>query len=543
MTNGLQEVPLFHHLSALILDATWLKSYVAATLLSIVEALEVALLATGTEGELQEVKKHQQVHSILMKGGSNLGSIKPGSVEAGSIKAGPIKPGSVEAGPIEAGSIEAGPIKADSIQAGCSKAGPVKAGPIKAYRPYNTDAVMPFDVDQHTSDNKTVAKVMFKSPHARTVSIQIMCVHGDFSNPLSVHYKTEDGTAIMRVHSDFCNPLSVHYKTEDGTAVAGLNYEPVEGVLKFAAHEDAKEVEVELLDAGMGVPDVSFYLTITPDEDGDGSNVVILQKKCLVNIVHDEAGSILSFELPSIEVSMSSGKAEVVVESKKIISVPVVEKPDLDPQVSLDKFSHKVFKVVLHEPTGGAQLGDWPECRVFLVPGPAKGNMGGEGGKKGFKAFTKSAMVDEGQADKRQATKGQADTGQGDKGQADKRQATKGQADTGQGDKGQAGKGQADKGQADVTVEGSSSSNGEFKDAIMTAFDEGDESTISCFQHSMNTAQKLLSAFMPPSYWKGGYPSFVSALGMLAGLMPIWLALLVISGLYGWGHVPDTHSI
>eukprot|EP00798_Chlamydomonas_sp_ICE-L_P026842 gene26842-4445_t len=156
-----------------------------------------------------------------------------------------------------------------------------------------------------------------------------------------------------------------------------------------------------------------------------------------------------------------------------MISVPVVDKPELDPQASLAKFTHKVFKVVLHEPTSGAQLGARPECRVILVPGPP------------------------------------------------------------------------DKGQGDVTVDGSSSSDSDeeegeqglwtmwaaqFKDAIMPEFEDGDDTTVTCSLHYMNITWKLLSAFMPPPTWKGGYPSFFSTLAMLAGLMAI---VKEVAGMFG----------
>eukprot|EP00798_Chlamydomonas_sp_ICE-L_P026843 gene26843-4446_t len=219
-------------------------------------------------------KKHQQMHSILyyrqqavnqMKGGSTLGSIKD--------------------------------------------------------MPYNSttntrtsnssrDAVMAFEVDQHASDDKTVAKIMFKSPQCSCLeSAGAMRITQILFHCSRNQHATDDKTVAKVMFKSPHKPLSVQYKTEDDTAVAGLDYELVEGVLKFAANEEVKEVEVKLLDDEMGEPDVSFYLTITQAEDGAGSKV----KRCLVNIVDDEAGGILSFELPSIEASMSGGKAEVMV--------------------------------------------------------------------------------------------------------------------------------------------------------------------------------------------------------------------------------------
>eukprot|EP00798_Chlamydomonas_sp_ICE-L_P000611 gene611-2040_t len=413
-----------------------------------------------------EVQKHQQMHSILyyrqqavhqMKGGGTLGSAKD-----------------------------------------------------MTHHP-DPDAVMDFEVDQLASDDKTVAKVMFKSPQcsclesAGTVSIQIMRVHGDMSKA-----------------------LEVHFKTEDDTAVAGLDYEPTEGVLKFAADETVKGVEVKLLDDEMSEPDVSFYLTITHAVDEVGANVVVLQKKCLVNIVDDEAGGILSFELPSIEASMCGGKANVVVvrhngtdsvatvkystkcgsaaqgldyeetsgmlvfnaqETKKTISVPVVEKHELDPQASLAKFTHKVFKVVLQEPTSGAQLGARRECRVILVPGPVKGSN--KGGGDGSKASKSPKNGKDGEVDIT------VDYGAGD-GAGEERLGTLWAA--------------------------------QFRDAIMPEFEKGDGTIITCALHYMNITWKLLSAVMPPPTWKGGYPTFFSTLAMLAGLMAL---VKEVAGMFG----------
>eukprot|EP00798_Chlamydomonas_sp_ICE-L_P002409 gene2409-8720_t len=439
--------------------------------------------ATGNPLPL-EVQKHQQMHSILyyrqqavhqMKGGGTLGSAKD-----------------------------------------------------MPFHP-DPDAVMDFEVDRLASDDKTVAKVMFKSPQcsclesAGTVSIQIMRVHGDMSKA-----------------------LEVHFKTEDDTAVAGLDYEPVEGVLKFAAGETVKGVEVKLLDDEMSEPDVSFYLTITHAVDEHGANVVVLQKKCLVNIVDDEASGILSFELPSIEASMCGGKANVVVvrhngtdsvatvkystkcgsavpgldyeetsgmlvfnsqETKKTILVPVVEKTELDPHASLAKFNHKVFKVILQEPTSGAQLGARRECRVILVPGPVvKG--GSKGGGDGSKASKSAKSGKAGEADNT------VDYGGGTAGDGaeEERLGTLWAA--------------------------------QFKDAIMPEFEKGDSTIITCALHYMNITWKLVSAVMPPPVWKGGYPTFFATLAMLAGLMALVKEVATMFGCaYGLSEVMTGMSI
>ena len=57
----------------------------------------------------------------------------------------------------------------------------------------------------------------------------------------------------------------VCYRTEDGTAAAGADYVATEGELVFAAGDDRRTVDVELLDGGSG----TFYLTVCNPSSGE----------------------------------------------------------------------------------------------------------------------------------------------------------------------------------------------------------------------------------------------------------------------------------
>eukprot|EP00798_Chlamydomonas_sp_ICE-L_P012749 gene12749-15998_t len=364
------------------------------------------------------------------------------------------------------------------------------------------------DFSKVKSGDKTVQKVMFKSPHYSCLESAGMA-----------------RVQVMRIHGDRSQTLSVSYKTEDSSAIDGLDYLAQEGTLEFAPHEEMKEIAIKIVDDDMSEPDVSFFVCLTSAEIGaKGELATILQPKVVVTIVDDDDGGILSFELPSVEAGMSADSAEVTVvrrngadgqvtvnystkegsalsgthftettgtltfkpqEIQKVISIPLLPQPELDAMASLMNFNHKAFKVALSEPGGGAQIGTRSECRVILVPGGQMPKSFDDGGRK-----TKDATV----------VKGGSDGGDG-------------ASDT-----------------DDFDFWGAWRC--QFKDAIMPEFEDGDDlgTFFTCLLHYINITWKVVAACIPPPSYKGGYVAFFVSLGLLGGLMTV---VKEVGGLFG----------
>jgi hypothetical protein len=66
----------------------------------------------------------------------------------------------------------------------------------------------------------------------------------------------------VTLSSPSSRPVSVHFRTADGIGVAGLNYEPVQGVLTFAPGELSKTVSVTVLNDQISGPPPTFLLNL-----------------------------------------------------------------------------------------------------------------------------------------------------------------------------------------------------------------------------------------------------------------------------------------
>uniref|UniRef100_A0A7S3VKC0 Calx-beta domain-containing protein n=1 Tax=Dunaliella tertiolecta TaxID=3047 RepID=A0A7S3VKC0_DUNTE len=220
----------------------------------------------------------------------------------------------------------------------------------------------------------------------------------------SLHYSVLESQCVARVvvrrsGGDLDAPVSVGYATKDGTAVAHLDYQPVQGVLKFGPGEVSKEIEISIIDDDMSEPDVTFCVVLS---DLQGVGVVLVQDMVPVTIVDDDESGILMFELPTKEASVEDA----------FVDLPVIRRNGMDGMVTVDYATQDgtgpaavagqhyketkgtlvlesgedrakiripllaaggnkmlVFKIVLSNPLGGAVLGKRAMCRIILVPG------------------------------------------------------------------------------------------------------------------------------------------------------------------------------
>mmetsp|Transcript_8923 Transcript_8923/g.24093 ORF Transcript_8923/g.24093 Transcript_8923/m.24093 type:complete len:863 (+) Transcript_8923:104-2692(+) len=220
----------------------------------------------------------------------------------------------------------------------------------------------------------------------------------------SMHYSVLEASGVARVvvrryDGDLDMPLSVSYATKDGTAVAGIDYKPVQGELKFGPGEVSKEIEISIIDDDMSEPDVTFCVVLS---DLQGVGVVLVQDMVPVTIVDDDESGILMFELPTKEASVEDA----------FVDLPVIRRNGMDGMVTVDYATQDgtgpaavagqhyketkgtlvlesgedrakiripllaaggnkmlVFKIVLSNPLGGAVLGKRAMCRIILVPG------------------------------------------------------------------------------------------------------------------------------------------------------------------------------
>mmetsp|Transcript_22463 Transcript_22463/g.58652 ORF Transcript_22463/g.58652 Transcript_22463/m.58652 type:complete len:864 (+) Transcript_22463:1727-4318(+) len=317
----------------------------------------------------------------------------------------------------------------------------------------------------------------------------------------SMHYSVLEASGVARVvvrryDGDLDMPLSVSYATKDGTAVAGIDYKPVQGELKFGPGEVSKEIEVSIIDDDMTEPDVTFNVMLS---DLKGVGVVLVQDMVPVTIVDDDEGGMLMFELPTKEVGMddtfvdlnvvrrngtdgrvtveystSDGTGPAAIAGKHYKETKgtlVFESGEDRTKVRIpllaagangeDKML--VFKVALSNPLGGAVLGKRQICRIIIVPE-----------KKGLQ---KSKSMDSDKSSK---------DGDEDEEEFNLWEAYKEQ----------------------------------YREAIMPELEDGaDNVWFDMLLHYISITWKLICAIIPPADYAQSYPTFVGSLVVLVGII------------------------
>mmetsp|Transcript_31517 Transcript_31517/g.93958 ORF Transcript_31517/g.93958 Transcript_31517/m.93958 type:complete len:805 (-) Transcript_31517:1328-3742(-) len=296
---------------------------------------------------------------------------------------------------------------------------------------------------------------------------------------------------VERIHGDAEKAILVGYTCKDVTAVRGTDYELAEGTLEFAPGETVKDIVVKIIDDDVFTPDVTFQVVLTSAMTADGGEVKILRKTTDVTIVDNDEQRTVVFELPSFEVGALDPYAEVVVVRKggaagndtvryftknasaaegthyrsssgelafaKGETRKVVRVPLLKFDSEDLSLGMLAFHMEICDPSSGCTLGARKECRVRIVPG-AKLDA------KTSKAYAEGKPA----------------------------------------------------GGYDLWGEWRK----KFQTAVLPDYnpEEGGLWGTLLLQY-MTVTWKLLAALTPPAEWKGGWPCFSMALGLLGALM------------------------
>ncbi|XP_067672950.1 sodium/calcium exchanger Calx-like isoform X3 [Haliotis asinina] len=127
----------------------------------------------------------------------------------------------------------------------------------------------------------------------------------------------------IRRHGKLDVPVTVRVETINGTALAGEDYKPFDEKVKFAANEILRQIYIEIVDDCEWEPDEFFFVKMAaePDVDVAFGNIAI----CQVTIINDDEPGLLEFAKPSI----------VVKESSRLASIPVSRRNGADGHVSV----------------------------------------------------------------------------------------------------------------------------------------------------------------------------------------------------------------
>lgn len=164
------------------------------------------------------------------------------------------------------------------------------------------------EADQKVEDG--VMRILFDPPH-HTVMENV----GKFD------------VTIVREGGDLSLPVTVDYKTEDGTACSPDDYSGVSGTLVFGPGVTEQKVEVEVLDDDMFEEDEHFYIRISnpkrkdgieiPNMNVEGAMVPSLQlgtpHMATIMILDDDHGGVFQFEEHEAEINESIGMFELKV--------------------------------------------------------------------------------------------------------------------------------------------------------------------------------------------------------------------------------------
>ncbi|MDC0267966.1 hypothetical protein OAK97_01530, partial [bacterium] len=137
-------------------------------------------------------------------------------------------------------------------------------------------------------------------------------------------YKIEesDGNAVITIvrGGDTSQSITVEYITEDGTAIGGDDYEPVAGKLSFESGEEAKQLEVPILNDGLQERTETIMIRLFNPTDGAifGSH-----QETKIRISDNDEG--FRFAFPATEVN----------ESQASVNIRVWRGDDLDQRASV----------------------------------------------------------------------------------------------------------------------------------------------------------------------------------------------------------------
>lgn len=132
---------------------------------------------------------------------------------------------------------------------------------------------------------------------------------------------------IVREGGDLSLPVTVEYKTEDGSACSPDDYTGVSGTLTFGPGVTEQKVELEVMDDDVFEEDEHFYIRISnpkrkdgieiPSMNVEGEMVPSLQlgtpHMATIMILDDDHGGVFQFEEHEAEINESIGNFELKV--------------------------------------------------------------------------------------------------------------------------------------------------------------------------------------------------------------------------------------
>jgi hypothetical protein len=119
-----------------------------------------------------------------------------------------------------------------------------------------------------TPERDETFQLILSNPSAGTIADgtgQATIVNDDKPH-LSVtgtHVSEKDGAAVFTVSLDGAGTVSVHYATEDGSALAGSDYTAQSGTLSFGRSDTSKTVSVPLINDSVNEGDETFTLRLS----------------------------------------------------------------------------------------------------------------------------------------------------------------------------------------------------------------------------------------------------------------------------------------
>mmetsp|Transcript_145787 Transcript_145787/g.254532 ORF Transcript_145787/g.254532 Transcript_145787/m.254532 type:complete len:852 (-) Transcript_145787:1496-4051(-) len=126
-----------------------------------------------------------------------------------------------------------------------------------------------------------------------------------------------DGMIVLNVkRTGVTNvPLSLSYQTKDGTAKHTAKYHTTSGQLKFAAHEETKQIEVEIVDNDTYDGDVDFVVELAQPECS--VSVLLGISKATITIFDDDDPGVLRWSQDTYICSESDGKVALTIEREQ----------------------------------------------------------------------------------------------------------------------------------------------------------------------------------------------------------------------------------
>ncbi|CAG5125255.1 unnamed protein product [Candidula unifasciata] len=191
-------------------------------------------------------------------------------------------------------------------------------------------------------------------------------------------------------------PVSVRVETINGTALAGEDYKPFNKVIDFKKNEALREVYIEIVDDFEWEPDEFFFVKLKVENSENcvlGPNSI-----CEVTIINDDEPGILAFAKPSFVVQETGLKALIPVvrlngadghvavrwRTKDITAIEgkdysgkegelIFDNQETTKNLIIPLFESQKeerdesFQIELFEPTGGATLGKINKTIVTIV--------------------------------------------------------------------------------------------------------------------------------------------------------------------------------